>query len=173
MPRTSKAQPAGPSKPFMVPVLAALLLFGGPTFARGAVDTLGLEAFVAQLGQLYGAKAAAPAKCAAQRCVHVQLEPRGDRSKNPELSVRADRYVDKTAASRAYATTLSGADTNTGLSYAWDHVLRVGATVYRLHAPCRWGKPRWKGLVADFEGSLGAADQRFSCACGGGCSPSE
>lgn len=67
---------------------------------------------------------------------------------------------------------LTNADPDTGLSYAWDHLLQSGAMVYHLHAGCTFSEDAFQKMAGRIEEAVRHRpfDLRVvTCRCGGGC----
>jgi hypothetical protein len=81
-------------------------------------------------------------------------------------------YPRPEAAESAFKALVAKADHNTGLSYAWDHVVLDGSRVLHLEAPCLLTSERFGALSRRLDAILHAgAGQTLHCVCGGGCDP--
>ncbi len=81
-------------------------------------------------------------------------------------------HADAGSAEAAFEELLAGADPDTGLSYAWDQLLRSGALIYRLHAGCTFSEETFRRLAERLEEAVrctGADLRVVACRCGGGC----
>ncbi len=85
----------------------------------------------------------------------------------------AIKHADAEAAEAAFEELLAGADPDTGLTYAWDHLLLSGPLIYRLHAECTFSEESFRRMAERSETAVrrrkGADLRVVACRCGGGC----
>lgn len=77
-----------------------------------------------------------------------------------------------------YQQLLSSADSDMGLTYAWDNVVSDQNRVYWIHAGCHVAKKNWHSITSmtlNFikKQSSEAVLKQFTCRCGFGCQEAE
>ncbi len=92
---------------------------------------------------------------------------------NLTFTLRMLTYADVETLHRSRKSIYTSADPDTGLSYAWDHLVTRGTRLYWLHAPCTFSENAWNKLVVELENAI-AEDtlpltSKFTCACGLPC----
>jgi hypothetical protein len=84
-----------------------------------------------------------------------------------------DRFDNSQDAEQAFQSLSGEAHPDMGLSYAWDHVLLSGHTLFHLHAGCAFSEEHFQHMVTAL-GTLAEPSQQrnarnLRCRCGGGC----
>jgi len=182
------AEPAQAERKFIVKNVCGLLLIGlvlAPgcradqpgTDQRAAVDfsriVSGLPLAFEVTGPLprSGEGAAATIGYRIRSVEPVARSAQGGIFARGELAVFEYRNPEQAAS--AWQRTARVAHPDTGLSYAWDHVLQRDRFVYHLWAACTLSEPLVAGMVDNLHRLLGSETgqpQRIlSCRCGGGC----
>jgi len=92
---------------------------------------------------------------------------------NLNLTFRMLTYADEQTLQRSAESIYNSANPDTGLSYAWDHLITKGTKLYWLHAPCTYSEKVWDKLVLEFENAVSEdklqLTSKFTCACGLPC----
>lgn len=79
-------------------------------------------------------------------------------------------HADSQSARAAFDNLLAGADTDTGLSYAWDRLLLSGAVVvYHLLAECTFSEETFRRVAERLKAAVQHPGLQVLCRCGDGC----
>ncbi len=89
------------------------------------------------------------------------------------LSLATWAVRDSTAAKAEVRRWLAAADSDIGLTYAWDFVTSKSSSVIHLHADCTVSEELFSRVSTRLRGKAAVegadVEESFSCSCGGGC----